>query len=296
MENIEKVRYISKQEASDIDAKKIAYLTLNDGTVLILKSDSEPDLQQENEIIEEEEQNQEQEKERIISSIQDTDQIHSNHNINEEDIHQQISSVGYNLSSEEEKTQKISDNNNIVCNCNINNQIINNYIGGKYFVERKGIKRQLYKLVEAIPVRFCDIEGVQLINQNTNLQLNLRQYNNDTYVIERSNRDTSSNYQINTQSSGNEYIDKKIEISGNNIEQKCTCCNCGIDKEKFNKMHYVRERESQQEEDNCYCREGEGEFKCCCPIGNPEMRKVMEIVSPEIAEQFTINENEEDQK
>lgn len=65
----------------------------------------------------------------------------------------------------------------------------------------QGQRRQLYKLIEAIPVRFCDIQGVQFMNQTNNIQLNLQQYNNDTYVVEKSQRENSSNFQINTLSS-----------------------------------------------------------------------------------------------
>ena len=87
-----------------------------------------------------------------------------------------------------------------------------------------GHKRQLYKLIEAIPVRFLDMQGVQLMNQSDNTQINLQQYNNDTYILEKSNRDASSNIQINTQSSGSDY--------NNTINNKLKCT-CHLGKEQF---------------------------------------------------------------
>ena len=81
------------------------------------------------------------------------------------------------------------------------------------------------------------MQGVQFMNQSTNSQINLQQYNNDTYVVEKSTKEKIANNQINVQNYGKQ-------------------CNCGVKIEK----------------------------KCCCPIGCPEMRKDMEIVSPECFE------------
>ena len=139
-----------------------------------------------------------------------------------EKVPQMESNFGYNVSSEGS-------------GINMNAHLINAQpVSASQIV---GHKRQLYKLIEAIPVRFLDMQGVQLMNQSDNTQINLQQYNNDTYILEKSNRDASSNIQINTQSSG--------------------------------KKGYFK------------CDEKE-ETKCCCPLGNPDMRNEMEIVSPEI--------------
>ena len=120
---------------------------------------------------------------------------------------------------EESKTieSQIKSGNNInICNCNNYNRKINGN-KGQFFVEQKGTRNQLYKLVEAIPVRFCEIEGAFLVNQNTNLQLDFQQYNNDTYLMNNTNSDNYSNYQINTQSSGSDYNNTI------NNELKCIC-------------------------------------------------------------------------
>ena len=154
-----------------------------------------------------------------------------------------------------ESKQINTENNNNICNCNNYNRKINSN-KGQFFVEQKGTRNELYKLVEAIPVRFCDIEGAFLVNQNTNLQLNFQQYNNDTYLINNTNSDNYSNYQINTQSSGSDY--------NNTINNKLKCT-CHLGKEQFLTKK---------------------EMKCCCPIGNPEMRNKLEIVVPDIVKQY----------
>ena len=55
-----KVRHISQQEAREIDATKVAYFTLNDGTVLLVKNDDNPEPQ---EILQENQRQQPQQQE-----------------------------------------------------------------------------------------------------------------------------------------------------------------------------------------------------------------------------------------
>ena len=183
MEQPEKVRQISKTEAKEIDPSQVAYFTLNDGTVIIVKD------------------NINQEK---SDQIQNTIQTQSQ---NTQEV-QLDSNMAYNISSEGENLHQISG-------AHMNGKLISaTYIGQNQI---QGQRRQLYKLIEAIPVRFCDVQGMHFMNQSNNIQLNLQQYNNDTYIVERSNRDVSSNYQINTQSSG------KFCSCGGRIERQCCC-------------------------------------------------------------------------
>ena len=51
MEDNEKIHYISQKEANEIDISKLAYLTLNDGTVLLVNNDSNQNTSQKNIII-----------------------------------------------------------------------------------------------------------------------------------------------------------------------------------------------------------------------------------------------------
>ena len=169
MKQGEKVRQITKKEAKEIDPTKVAYFTLSDGTVFIVKDN--------------------------INQGKQPDQV------------QITSENGYNVSSEGENIQQISG-------VNMNAQLINaQAVSPSQIV---GHKRQLYKLIEAVPVRFLDVQGVQFMNQSDNTQINLQQYNNDTYIVEKSNRDTSSNNQVNTQSEG-----------------KLGYCNCAEKKEEM---------------------------------------------------------------
>ena len=235
MEQPGKVRQISKKEAKEIDPKKVAYFTLNDGTVFIVKDNlAESQNLQEQNISQTQQIQTEQQQEQIQTSSQNEVNNIQTQSQNTQEVPQFESNFGYNISSEGENLQQNSG-------INMNAKLVNAQVFTQSQIQGQGQgqRRQLYKLIEAIPVRFCDIQGVQFMNQTNNIQLNLQQYNNDTYVVEKSQRENSSNFQINTLSS----------------EKKCNC-------------------KSQVKQ----------EVKCCCPIGNPELREEMEIVSPEIAE------------
>lgn len=211
-----KVRQISKTEAKNIDPKKVAYFTLNDGTVFIVKNNIilENSQSQQEEIAEENEQINIQQQPQTINQIQQQNIYISN---GVENVQQ---NSGY-----------------------YNAKLINaKIIGNNAFNVKQGQKRQLYKLIEAIPVRFYDVQEEQYMNQTTNTrQINLQQINNNTDIA----KENSANYKINTQSS----------------ENQCKCA-CG----------------------------GKIETKCCCPIGNPEMREEMEIVSEEYVQQCLKNQ------
>ena len=176
MKKGEKVRQITKKEAKEIDPTKVAYFTLSDGTVFIVKDNMNQERQ--NDLVQ------------ITSENEKVPQMESN--------------FGYNVSSEGS-------------GINMNAHLIN--AQPVTVSQIVGHKRQLYKLIEAIPVRFLDMQGVQLMNQSDNTQINLQQYNNDTYILEKSNRDASSNIQINTQSSGKKGYCKCDEKE----ETKCCC-------------------------------------------------------------------------
>ena len=210
-----KVRQISKTEAQHIDPKKVAYFTLNDGTVFVVKDN----INQEN---------VQTQQEQITT---ENDQVNiQTQNTNIQQVPQQDSNYKYYISTQAENIQQYPSYYNAKL---INAKIIDN----NSINVNQGQKRQLYKLIEAIPVRFYDVQGVQFMNQSTNSQINLQQYNNDTYVVEKSTKEKIANNQINVQNYGKQ-------------------SNCGVKIEK----------------------------KCCCPIGCPEMRKDMEIVSPEYFE------------
>lgn len=316
MEESEKVRHISQQEAKEIDATKVAYFTLNDGTVLLIKENVSPQTQeiaqeniasgeeqqyqinsnQEEEILNQnaEDQNIEGENEQlpeeqelqqnIVSGQENQEEIQiqnqtenqqiitgteneqinniqtqSQNTQNTQEIQQQTSNIGYNISSEGQNSEQKN------CTCSYNCKLINatniantyNAFGrSTYYTQNVGKRRQLYKLVEAIPVRYCDFQGIQLMNQTTNVRLNLQQYNSNTYIAERGN----NNYQLNTQSSGNDYQENTQTQEELKFNYNCN--------------EVQQQQQEQQEEEKC----------CCCPIGNAEMREEYEIVSQEYYE------------
>ena len=199
MKEEEKVRQITKNEARKIDPSKVAYFTLSDGTVFIVKEN----MKQEN-------QNVPQEQEQIQTTSQNEQINIPAYSQNTQEIQQQENNIGYNISSEGENIQQNS--------CCKSRLISAQYIGQNTYIQQ-GPRRQFYKLIQAIPVRFCDIQGVQFMNQNTNSQIYLQRYNNGTYIVDRSSKDNLSNYQVNTQTSG---INKFCSCGGRieNVETK----------------------------------------------------------------------------
>lgn len=286
MEDNEKIHYISQKEANEIDISKLAYLTLNYGTVLLVNNDSNQNTPQKNIIIddlqfeeinnlegEEYDQNDEEDKQQNQED-NDKEQIQSEYrhyiqNNNEE--------LNYSSQGQSKNNQEILENKNFLCNCNINKRIINSNTENNYnyLINEQDPKNYKYKIIEAIPVKFCYIEDAHLVNQNTNNQINSNQYNN-IYVVERSKRDTFSNYQI-TQSSRNSN-EENMNIFKINKELKC---NCPLGKRQFSRKEEIKNNELR-----CNCLKRDGQMECCCPIGNPKMREIMNIASPEVAQQY----------
>ena len=186
-----KVRQITKTEAKEIDPKKVAYFTLNDGTVFIVKDN----INQENTQIRQEQ---------ITTENDQVNMQTQNTNI------QQESNYKYYIANQGETIQQ----NQGYFNARL---ISAKIIGNNSLNLNQGSKRQLYKLIEAVPVRFYDVQGTQFINQSNNSQINLQQYNNDTYIVQKATKE--SNYQINTQSSGNQCTC----VCGTKQEKKCCC-------------------------------------------------------------------------
>ena len=186
-----KVRQITKTEAKEIDPKKVAYFTLNDGTVFIVKDN----INQENTQIQQEQ---------ITTENDQVNMKTQNTNI------QQENNYKYYIANQGETIQQ----NQGYFNARL---ISAKIIGNNSLNLNQGSKRQLYKLIEAVPVRFYDVQGTQFINQSNNSQINLQQYNNDTYIVQKATKE--SNYQINTQSSGNQCTC----VCGTKQEKKCCC-------------------------------------------------------------------------
>ena len=285
MEDKEKIHYISQKEANEIDTSKLAYLTLNDGTVLLVNNDSNKNNSQKNIIIddlqfeeinnsegEESEQNNEEEKQQNQEDNEEQIQSEYRHyiqNNNEE--------LNYSSQGQSKYNQEIFENKSFLYNC-INKRIISSNTDNNYnnLIDYQETKNYKYKIIEAIPVKFCYIEDAHLVNQNTNNQTNSQYYNNNTYVVERSKRDTFSNYQI-TQSSRNSN-EENMNIFKINKELKCNC--------PLGKRQSSKKEENKNNEFRCNCPKREGQMECCCPIGNPKMREIMNIASPEVAHKY----------
>ena len=227
MKEEEKVRQITKNEARKIDPSKVAYFTLSDGTVFIVKEN----IKQEN-------QNVPQEQEQIQTTSQNEQINIPAYSQNTQEIQQQENNIGYNISSEGENIQQNS--------CCKSRLISAQYIGQNTYIQQ-GPRRQFYKLIQAIPVRFCDIQGVQFMNQNTNSQIYLQRYNNGTYIVDRSSKDNLSNYQVNTQTSG---INKFCSCGGRieNVETDKKVEEQKVVKNEENVEEQVNEQQANEEQ------------------------------------------------
>lgn len=276
MKEEEKVKQITKNEAKKIDPSKVAYFTLSDGTVFIVKENMKQDNQ-----------NVPHEQEQIQTTSQNEQINIPTSSQNTQEIQQQENNIGYNISSEGENIQQ---------NSGCNTRLINaQYIGQNTYIQQ-GPRRQFYKLIEAIPVRFSDIQGVQFMNQNTNSQIYLQRYNNGTYIVEGSSKENLSNYQVNTQTSGINKVCscggriENVESEKKDEEQKVVENEEKVE-ERVNEQQANEEQVEEKVEEQVNNEQVE-EVKvkhtkvCCCPIGNPALREEMEIISPELYEKM----------
>ena len=126
--NNPKVKVISVEEAGKMDKNNVAYFTLNDGTVAIVKKDDQkiPNTELVNEVSNKNYINQDY-KQIKNNNIQQNDNINSNYSI---------------------MKIKNSNQNNI----NINNQNLNQ-------------NNTDYQIIEAIPVKFCENPQIKNFSQ-----------------------------------------------------------------------------------------------------------------------------------
>lgn len=215
---MEKVRQISQKEASQIDVNNVDYFTLTDGTIIKIKKEggesSGAQLQEQGQYINQNIQNsasdyQEQ------SQYQQTNEYQNNYELNSNASRQMQNQArnskvilnpgenyGYYMSNEGENVYQSQQNlesnyyqaqqdylnynakliDAQTCDYQILNQLQlkNLSLSGPTFF-RYGPKRQLYKLVTAIPVRINNSTGTTL---KSNTQVNVQQYN--TYMANNS--------------------------------------------------------------------------------------------------------------
>lgn len=247
-----------------------------------------------------------------------------------EEILQPVNNDGY-------FNRNIPQNQNQQCTCNhnisqgyYNAQLIDAQIGQKYIISQLGLKnlalsgpqfcqqgqirrRQLYKLVEAYPIRINDI----MRNQNTNVQINSQQYNSNTYLTEQSRyqnmkqkmeMNMNSQEQINqnniiqNKTVQNVSLNQRIEANNHRFEQpgqmEDNYCNCEQNECQMKQEYQEGEELNDQNIDYCNCDlkyseislgkgnralqdKGENNAQCTCPIGNSGMKKTFEIINQE---------------
>ena len=229
---------MSLKEACQIDVNNIDYYTLKDGTIIKIKREGEEALgsqfQGEGQYMSQNNQNTEevfqgQSQLGQNNSIQNNFEFKqmsqsniSNQNKDNKQILQPGENYGYYISNEEGKyiqsQEKSSSNDNQMPQgyLNYNAQLINanafnslflnqlqfknlSLSGPQYF--RFGPKRQLYKLVEAMPVR---------TNENKSSQVKSQQYNANSYMVD------NSKYQFVKQEKN---ITSKEQLNQNNFVQ-----------------------------------------------------------------------------
>lgn len=207
---MEPVHQISQKEVRLIDANTVDYYTLTDGTIIKIKREGEEDIgaqiqgqnQNINQNSAEEFQGQSQyqknvqNQNQLLSGNANTNNIYimSNEGGNYSQSHQNLESNYYQMPQ-----SYVNYNAKLINAQASNNQILNQLelknlsLSGPQIVQY-GPKRQLYKLVEAIPVR---------INE-TNSQQNSQQFKANTYVIKntqyqnlKQRMDMNNNEQLN---------------------------------------------------------------------------------------------------
>lgn len=207
---MEPVLQISQKEVRLIDANTVDYYTLTDGTIIKIKREGEEDIgaqiqgqnQNINQNSAEEFQGQSQyqknvqNQNQLLSGNANTNNIYimSNEGGNYSQSHQNLASNYYQMPQ-----SYVNYNAKLINAQASNNQILNQLelknlsLSGPQIVQY-GPKRQLYKLVEAIPVR---------INE-TNSQQNSQQFKANTYVIKntqyqnlKQRMDMNNNEQLN---------------------------------------------------------------------------------------------------
>lgn len=211
---MEKVRQVSQKEASQIDVNNVDYFTLTDGTIIKIKKEGEESagaqFQEQGQYINQNIQNsandyQEQSQYQQSNEYQNNYESSSNaarqmqnQERNSKVILNPGENYGYYMSNEGENVYQSQQNlesnyyqaqqdylnynaklvDASICDYQIINQLQlkNLSLSGPQFF-RYGPKRQLYKLVTAIPVRINNSTGTTL---KSNTQVNLQQYN--TYM------------------------------------------------------------------------------------------------------------------
>lgn len=211
---MEKVRQVSQKEAGQIDVNNVDYFTLTDGTIIKIKKEGEESagaqFQEQGQYINQNIQNsandyQEQSQYQQSNEYQNNYESSSNaarqmqnQERNSKVILNPGGNYGYYMSNEAENVYQSQQNlesnyyqaqqdylnynaklvDASICDYQIINQLQlkNLSLSGPQFF-RYGPKRQLYKLVTAIPVRINNSTGTTL---KSNTQVNLQQYN--TYM------------------------------------------------------------------------------------------------------------------
>ena len=222
MEDSQNVCQISQSDAHKIDASQVSYYTLKDGTKVQIKREGE-DEETNNQLKNEQQfiaknysnskQNQQMESsllnqsqkqdQQILNNQENENNLQMNSNLisgnqtqikKDQVILQPGDNYGYYVSGQGRSRFK-KNQKQLKCTCNqiplidgeiLGNQInqlgLNNYsyYGNQAFSQGR---RQLYKLITAIPVKLDDLKGVKLMNQKDNTQILLSQYDSNTYMV-----------------------------------------------------------------------------------------------------------------
>ena len=295
MEGAENVRHMSLKEAASIDANKVAFYTLLDGTVVRVKNEGENESGKGAQFQDGENMAIQENKSKNILNAG-------------ENYGYYMSKEGVNISQPQEQLQQCTCGHQLprgYLNYNaklINAQILYNQNLTQFkslsssiqtFQQAQGQmkKRKLYKLVEAIPVRLSDIVGKQSINQNTNTQAYFQNKIN-SYIAE-----TSLNQNIQEEM----VVDSQTQNTLNQLNQNSS----NFNKETMAQYNQQQQFEQQEFKENVYQGEGvmngnqqqieyctcddenENEVRCTCPIGNQGMRNGFEVVSSEYVQRVT---------
>lgn len=191
MEDDENYLQISPQEAASIDINKVAYYTLVDGTIILIKKKGEnKGIQKGGEKIVNQYPQSYGEEKRAPIKFQN---ISQKNNILQpgENYRFYISKEGKNIIQPQQKQIQhlykdyLNYNPKLINTQNRKNPIMNPlnirnlFLSGPLLMKQEGPmrKRQLYKIVHLIPARKNNISQKTFINQNTNSRFKYQKYN-----------------------------------------------------------------------------------------------------------------------
>ena len=352
MEDLKNVRVITQKEAEQIDANNVDYFTLTDGTIVRIKKEGEGEKvggvqyggeqqvltqynqSSEEEILNQQSQNQISEQNKEIQTSLETNSL--NQIQNQEVILQPGENYGYYISNKPRNSSQYQQKQIYSYNSPLNQGYLNynailvdakvaqdhsldnlefrdlSQSGPQTFQPGLVKKRQLYKLVEAVPITLTNYAESKYSSRNINSQRNFKNYNNRTFMTgKRKYQNMRKNFGMNYYNTqfypskyGYGYNSRKnryrkwAHYNKQYAQNRNNAYNYGqlYQEQAYQSPEYQEGEDFQNQNNEFYECElqystdsqiqgNDQNSQCTCPIGNKEVRKEYELVDTEYAEE-----------